>query len=52
MLSVGGFMGAWLKDNQALAIVVVLCVTLLIGLAMYFGLDLSWIPDIMRRFFV
>jgi hypothetical protein len=54
LLSVGEFMTdramAWLKENQTLAIALVVCVTLLIALAMVFGLDLSWIPGLISRF--
>ena len=42
-------MVGWLKENQMLAALVVICVTLLIALAMYFRLDLSWIPGILSR---
>ena len=36
--------GQWTKSNQALAIVVVVVVGVLLGLAMWLGLDLSWVP--------
>lgn len=42
-------MVGWLKENQMLAALVVICVTLLIALAMYFQLDLSWIPGILGK---
>lgn len=42
-------MVGWLKENPMLVGLVVICVTLLIALAMYFGLDLSWIPGILSR---
>lgn len=44
-------MTTWLKENQILAIVLVLCVTLLIALAMYFGLPLDWIPGLLNKIF-
>lgn len=37
----------WLKNNSTVTIVVIVCATVLIGLAMYFGLDLSWIPGLL-----
>jgi hypothetical protein len=40
----------WLKENQTLAVVLLLCITLLLLAAMYFGLDLSWVPGLLSRF--
>lgn len=40
----------WLKENQTLVIVLLLCITLLLLAAMYFGLDLSWVPGLLSRF--
>ena len=36
--------GQWTKSNQALAITIVIGVVVLLGLAMWLGLDLSWLP--------
>jgi len=41
--------GQWTKSNQALAIVVVVVVGVLLGLAMWLGLDLSWVPGLLGR---
>ena len=42
--------GQWTKSNQALAIVVVVVVGVLLGLAMWLGLDLSWVPGLFAIF--
>lgn len=42
-------MQTWVKDNQLVVMLVILCVTVLILAAMWFGLDLSWIPGIITK---
>lgn len=42
-------MSSWIKENQTLAIVLVVCITVLLALAMWFGLDLSWIPGLLAK---
>jgi len=39
----------WLKNNSTVAIVVIVCVSALLALAMWLGLDLSWLPDLLKR---
>lgn len=39
----------WLKDNPMLFAVIVVCLTVALVAAMYFGLDLSWIPALLNR---
>lgn len=41
--------GAWLKDNPLIVAVIAVCVTVGIVAAMYFELDLSWIPGIIAN---
>lgn len=39
----------WLKNNSTVTIVVIVCVTGLLALAMWLELDLSWLPDLLKR---
>ncbi len=41
--------GQWTKENQGLAITVVMGVVVLLALAMWLGLDLSWVPGLLMR---
>lgn len=40
----------WVKENQLIVALVILSVTVLLLAAMWFGLDLSWIPGLLLRF--
>lgn len=42
-------LGQWTKDNQLLAVAIVVGVVVLLGLAMWLGLDLSWVPGLLGR---
>lgn len=39
----------WIKSNQAIAVAIILCVTGLLALAMWLGLDLSWVPGLLGK---
>ena len=41
--------GQWTKSNQALAITIVIVAAVLLGLAMWLGLDVSWVPGLLGR---
>lgn len=41
--------GQWTKENQGLAITVVVGVVALLALAMWLGLDLSWVPGLLMK---
>lgn len=38
-----------LNRNQNIVVVVLICVTILLLSAMYFRLDLSWVPGLLSR---
>lgn len=40
----------WLQGNPLIVGVLLVCITVAIIAAMYFGLDLSWIPALLNRF--
>jgi hypothetical protein len=40
---------AWFRDNPTIAVVIVVCVTLLLALAMWLGLDMSWLPKLIDK---
>lgn len=42
-------LGLWTKDNQLLAVAIVVGVVVLLGLAMWLGLDLGWVPGLLGR---
>lgn len=41
--------GQWTKENQGLAITIAIGVVVLLGLAMWLGLDLSWVPGLLMK---
>lgn len=42
-------LGVWISQNQTVSIAVAGFITVAIVAAMYFGLDLSWIPSLVNR---
>lgn len=39
----------WIKTNQTIALAVILCATGLLAMAMWLGLDLSWVPGLLGK---
>lgn len=39
----------WIKSNQAIAVALILCATGLLAMAMWLGLDLSWVPGLLGK---
>lgn len=38
----------FLTQNKALSITVVICVAALLGYALYLGVDLTWVPSLLK----